>query len=220
MSLLPPPKAVIFDWDNTLVNTWPIIHQALFDTFTDMGHEPWTFEQTKARVAKSMRDSFPVIFGEGAPRASELYQKHYRENHLMKLEALPGALEVLERVQARGLCCVVVSNKKGGNLRKEVGHMGWEKYFDTIVGADDAARDKPHPDPVHMALAKSRIPPAPDVWFVGDSEVDIECAMNTGCTAILYGPDAKAHPEFTQTHYRGFPYHIHVHNHQETLALL
>ena len=28
---LPKPKAVIFDWDNTLVNTWPIIHDEVND---------------------------------------------------------------------------------------------------------------------------------------------------------------------------------------------
>ena len=53
---LPKPKAVIFDWDNTLVNTWPIIHEALAATFKEMGQQPWTLEQTMARVRKSMRE--------------------------------------------------------------------------------------------------------------------------------------------------------------------
>lgn len=217
---LPKPRAIIFDWDNTLVDTWPVIHEALNATFRDMGHEEWTFDQTRDRVKQSMRDSFPVMFGESWNQAADLYQGYYRASHLSKLHALPGADSVLERVKALGLYNVVVSNKKGPNLRMEVGHLGWNGFFSAIVGADDAARDKPHADPVHMAFDKSGITPGPDVWFVGDSEVDIECAMHTGCTAILYGELAKAHSSFTDTHYYNFPYHAYAVNHAELLALL
>jgi phosphoglycolate phosphatase len=119
-----------------------------------------------------------------------------------------------------GIYNVVVSNKKGGNLRQEVSHMGWDGLFDKVVGADDAARDKPHPDPVHMAFEGAPLMPSRDVWFVGDSEIDIECADNTGCTAILYGPLAKEQKEYSQTHYYGFPYHAYVEDHTQLLALL
>lgn len=217
---LPKPKAVIFDWDNTLVNTWPIIHAALEATFLQMGREPWSFEQTCMRVRKSMRDSFPEIFGEGWERAGELYQKHYRNNHLLKLEPLPLALELLEKIREKGLHCVVVSNKKGPNLRQEITHLNWGRYFDGIVGADDAARDKPFVDPVHLVFTGSDIRPGPDVWFIGDSDIDLECARNTGCTAILYGEMALAHPEYNDTHFQGMPYHAHAHTHRDTLKLL
>jgi phosphoglycolate phosphatase len=217
---LPIPKAIIFDWDNTLVDTWPIIHEALVNTFKDMGMEPWTMQQTQARVRKSMRDSFPEIFGPDWHKAGDLYQKNYRASHLKRLRPLPQSLEMLKKVKEMGLYSVVVSNKKGPNLRQEIEHIGWTNLFDNIVGADDAARDKPHADPVHLAFEKSGIAPAPDVWFIGDSEIDLECAINTGCTAILYGTLAQEHPDFTSTHYQGFAYHAHVHNHNETMKLL
>src|SRR5208282_4381923 len=135
---LPFPKAVIFDWDNTLVDTWPIIHAAINATLAEMGHEQWTFEQTKARVRKSMRDSFPGLFGPNWQKAGEFYQAQYRAIHLEHLKALPQAAEVLAKVKDKGLFSVVVSNKKGPNLRQEIEHLGWTKFFDTIVGSDDA----------------------------------------------------------------------------------
>lgn len=220
MQQLPKPKAIIFDWDNTLVNTWPIIHAALEKTFVERGLEPWSFEHVKSKVRKSMRDSFPEIFGENWHDAAAAYQAHYRASHLNKLEELPGAREVLELAKELGLHSVVVSNKKGGNLREEAKHIGWEHLFDNITGADDAPRDKPFADPVHLALSGSGIVPAQDVWFIGDSEIDLECALNTGCTAILYGDEALSHPEYRPSHYRGFPYHAHVHNHGHFLDLL
>lgn len=217
---LPQPKAVIFDWDNTLVNTWPIIHDALAKTFAERGLTPWTMQQTKARVRKSMRDSFPEIFGEDWQEAGKAYQAHYRASHLNNLEELQGACEVLQTVKDMGLYSVVVSNKRGENLRKEAAHMGWTDLFDSITGADDAARDKPFADPVILALSGSALAPARDVWFIGDSEIDLECAGNTGCTAILYGDEASSHPEYSTSHYKGFPYHAHALNHLQFLELL
>jgi phosphoglycolate phosphatase len=39
---LTKPKAILFDWDNTLADTWPTIHQAMSETFAAMGQEPWS----------------------------------------------------------------------------------------------------------------------------------------------------------------------------------
>ena len=50
------PKAVIFDWDNTLVDSWPVIHHALNETLEAYGKPLWTLEETKDRVRHSMRD--------------------------------------------------------------------------------------------------------------------------------------------------------------------
>lgn len=216
---LPKPKAVIFDWDNTLVNTWPIIHTALNATMQEMGKPLWTFDMTKQRVRKSMRDSFPEIFGDDWQRAGEFYQQQYRSNHLLKLEALPNAEELLRAVKDIGLYNVVVSNKKGPNLRQEVTHLGWDKYFDKVIGSDDATKDKPFCEPVHMAFEGSPHRLSHEVWFIGDSDIDLECAKNVGCTAILYGPTPKEHGAFTPTHFQSHPYHAYVETHRELIDL-
>lgn len=217
---LPKPHAVIFDWDNTLVNTWPIIHAALNATFAEMGKPAWTFDMTKARVRKSMRDSFPEIFGENWEAAGAFYQGQYRKNHLTNLEALPQAEALLKAVADAGLYCVVVSNKKGGNLRQEVDHLGWEAYFSKVIGSDDAKKDKPYAEPVQLAFAGCEHLIGANAWFVGDSDIDLECAQNTGCTAILYGPTPREQGDFTHTHFKGIPYHAHVDDHEAAVELL
>jgi phosphoglycolate phosphatase len=218
---LPLPHAIIFDWDNTLVDTWPVIHQAMVATFSDMGHAPWTLDETKERVRRSMRDAFPELFGDRWEEAGKLYQQHYLSSHLSAIQPLEGAEEVLKTIKLMGLHCVLVSNKKGPTLRKEVANLGWSGYFDNVIGADDAKRDKPHTDPVILAFEKTHIEPSANVWFVGDSDVDLECALNTGCTAILYGPlTASQRENYTHTHFYEKPYHVHVHEHAQTLDLL
>jgi phosphoglycolate phosphatase len=215
MSRLPHPRAILFDWDNTLVNTWPLIHRALNMTLAHMGHEPWSFARVKSDVKKSMRDSFPSLFGERWKDAAKHYQKSYREIHLEELQPLPGAAEMLDAIARPEIFVGIVSNKMGTTLRTELAHLAWEGYFNVAVGASDAARDKPHPDPVLLALKDSGLAPAPDVWFIGDSGIDLECAKNTGCTPMLFGDFQPEHGLF-----EGFAFAAHARNHQELLGLI
>lgn len=188
-SLVNYPKAVLFDWDNTLADTWPTIYESLYKTFTFFNLVPWTFEETRRKVHRSMRDYFPEIFGNNWQKASDIYLEHFKKIHLDNLVPLDGAEEVLKALASKSIYIAVVSNKTGVNLRKEVTHLGWDKYFTKIIGAKDAEEDKPSIKPVMLALEGSKIRPSKDVWFVGDSIIDVECANNTNCQAIFYGHD-------------------------------
>jgi phosphoglycolate phosphatase len=217
---LTPPRAVLFDWDNTLVDTWPIIHKALHETFTHYGMTPWTLEETKNSVARSMREAFPDLFGAQWEEAGLFYQQSYRKYHIEWLKPLPGALETIRLLKKVPPYMGVVSNKKGDNLREEVDHLEWKNYFRVIVGAQDAEADKPHPAPVCMALEDSGIELDKDVWFIGDSVVDLECAEACGVTGILYGDHETQMNGTRSGTYKGFPFHAHAKNHTELQLLI
>lgn len=216
MTTLTKPRAILFDWDNTLVNTWPLIHRALNMTLRQMDHPEWTYERVTKEVKQSMRESFPAMFGDRWKEAAQHYQQSYRAVHLEQLTPLPEVTAMLEAIPA-SIFVGLVSNKQGPTLRLEMEQLGWQKYFKVAVGASDAARDKPHPDPVLLALRDSGITPAADVWFVGDTGVDLGVAEATGCTAILYGDHDFNGDAST---YDGYPYHAHARNHAELKALI
>ncbi len=193
---MPQPKAVVFDWDNTLVDSWTTIHAALEVTFNAMGHVPWTLQETRDRVRYSMRESFPKLFGDDWERAGEIFYEAFERLHLERLTPTSGASDMLRTFHDAGLCLAVVSNKTGRYLREEATHLGWDGYFHNIVGAGDAARDKPAEDPIHMALAGSDIAAGPAVWFVGDSDVDMEIAHRTNCVPVLVRRQQPLEAEF------------------------
>jgi phosphoglycolate phosphatase len=118
------PRALLFDWDNTLVDTWETIHHALVVTLTAMGHEPWTMAQTKLRVARSLRDSFPQLFGARWEEARKLYLDTFLSVHLERLEPMAGATAMLQALGTDGFSLGVVSNKTGDVLRREADHLG------------------------------------------------------------------------------------------------
>ncbi len=192
------PAAVLLDWDNTLVDSWPMIYQALRETFVAMKRQPWTLEETKQRVHLSLRDSFPALFGEEWERAMQLYYDAFEQQHLDRLTPLPGAERLLKDLHAKGIYLGLVSNKTGRYLRIEVEHLGWHRYFTRTVGAGDAARDKPAKDGVLMALDGSNISPGIAVWFAGDSPADMEIAHNAGCYPVLIRKNPPEFDEFSR----------------------
>jgi phosphoglycolate phosphatase len=198
MTAVARPRAVIFDWDNTLIDSWGTIRQSLNATLVAMGHEPWTMEETRERVRLSLRDSFPRLFGDRWEEARRIYVDTFVSVHLERLEPLPDAEAMLAGLSAAGLHLGVVSNKTGRILRREAEHLGWSRYFGRLVGATDATADKPDPAPVAMALADSGIVPGEEVWFVGDTALDMQCALSAGCTPILLHAEASDEPEFTE----------------------
>jgi phosphoglycolate phosphatase len=185
---LSKPKAVIFDWDNTLVDTWPLIQTAIDATMEKMGQKAWGLEKVRDNVHKSMRESFPAIFGDKWEEAGEIYKKTYRASHLQQIQLLPNALELLSVLEEKGILLFVVSNKMGVTLRKEAAKLGIDKKFFALIGASDASADKPSKQPVELALLGSDLDPKKDeIWFIGDTITDVECARNSGCQPIVYG---------------------------------
>jgi len=190
------PAALLFDWDNTLADTWPAIHHALATTFRAMGQEPWTFEETRARVRASARDSFPALFGDRAEEAMAVFYGCFEADHLSQLRERPGATAMLERLEGAGFYLAVVSNKRGDLLRQEADALDWTRLFARLVGANDAARDKPAAEPVRMALDGSGLAPGRHVWFVGDTDIDLVCAATSGCVPVLLRAEPPRPDEF------------------------
>ena len=178
------PKAIIFDWDDTLIDNWRAIHAALNLTMDAMGHEQWSFEKTKSNVRRSMRDSFPEIFGDRWETAADIFLSAIRSNHLETINILEGVTEMLASLRSAGIFLGVVSNKNGQLLREEAEFLGWAQNFGAIIGATDAVRDKPDPAPIYLSLSESGFSFGEDIWYVGDAPSDMECAHRAGVLPV------------------------------------
>lgn len=209
------PKAILFDWDSTLIDNWRAIHEAINETLVAFGKEPWPIEEMPQRVRASQRDAFPKLFGAQWREARALFYARFEAGHLEWLQILDGAEDLLEGLKGQGFYLAVVSNKAGPFLRKEAAHLGWENYFAKVIGATDAPRDKPAPDPIDMALEGSGIARGPEVWYVGDGDIDLECAHNAGCVPVLIRPEPPGLDEFA-----GRPPRWHVRSCAELWALV
>jgi len=197
--ILGRPRALVFDWDNTLVDTWRVIHHALTKTFVALNETPWTLEEVRARVRRSAREAFPALFGPRADEAARIFYAAFEADHLAHLRPLAGAEDLLrDLARCDGLYRAVLSNKLGHLLRREVAHLGWTPFFTKLVGANDAKQDKPARDALEMALEAEDLMPGPDVWVIGDTDVDITCGIAHGCKAVLVRSTPPRPEEFQE----------------------
>jgi phosphoglycolate phosphatase len=179
------PSVLLYDWDNTLVDAWAGITAALNAAFAAFDHTLWTVEDTRNRVRVSLRESFPVMFGDKWEHARDIFYRTLSDQHLDHVGPMDGVPDLLEAGVAwpQG----VVSNKAGAFLRREVTHLGWNRFFGSVVGAGDATIDKPDPAPIHLALAQLGRTAGPTVWYMGDTALDMQAARAAGVTAVLIG---------------------------------
>ncbi|HET8997300.1 MAG TPA: HAD family hydrolase [Acetobacteraceae bacterium] len=181
----PRPTVLLYDWDNTLVDGWAGITAALNAVFAAFDRPLWSVQDTRERVRVSLRESFPIMFGDQWEHARDLFYDTLAEQHLQHVQPMPGAAEAL--LAGAPWPQGVVSNKAGRYLRAEVAHLGWAGHFGPVIGAGDASADKPDPAPIHLALSRLARIADESVWYLGDTALDMQAARAAGVTAVLIG---------------------------------
>lgn len=189
-------KYVVFDWDGTLADTYPVISAAYDHTFDTLGLPRIPYDEVK-RITSTLqnKDTLGAVFGERKEEAAAAYYDFIGRHHATSLEAMPGARTVLEFCRRQGLKSFLITNKKTRYVAEEIRHLGFENLFDKVVAAGEYAEDKPHPLATH-AVFGGRLPPADEILVLGDGAADFQTARtydHDGKTArcIIYNPKGK-----------------------------
>ena len=128
-----------------------------------------------------------------SPQVQEIvdaYRHLYRTRVVPEAAALafPGVVSGLKQLHERGLALAVVTSKQSDSARLILEASGLSRYFTTVIGVNDTALPKPHPDPALLALERLEVAPRAAV-FVGDTVHDLATAqavpMRT--VAVTYG---------------------------------
>jgi len=183
---LKKPDAIFFDWDGTLVDSLPALHNYYNHVLTVFEKPSITLEQAKNNIRRSAREVFPEVFGDRSEDALKVFYDYVADKHIDHLAPFVDSHEFMDGLSRYGIPLGSVSNKKHSFLIKEITHLGWDKYLVSNIGAGVAAKDKPEPDPLVMAIEKIGLSPAKNViWYVGDTETDIQAAIAAGCQPIF-----------------------------------
>ncbi len=184
---LPRPELILFDWDNTLVDTSPIIALAMASTLAELNFPKFNEAEYKLALNMSLRERFPKLFGERWQEAREIYYAAYDFHSEHRLEAFVGAEAVIKYFYDLRVPMGLISNKRGDMLRKEVQLLGWGDYFIASTGAGDADADKPSGIIYREFLLASSMSEPQDFWMVGDSLTDMDFARAIKARGIFIG---------------------------------
>lgn len=130
----------------------------------------------------------PSVDAEEVKKIQDIYTPYYAAHCDRKTGPYDGILEVLKRLRAAGVKTAVVSNKPDIAVQKLVDDL-FTGMFDLSVGEMDGVRRKPAPDMTEKALRDLGTADKKDAVYIGDSEIDMQTAENSGldCISVDWG---------------------------------
>lgn len=183
---------VIFDLDGTLLNTLDDLADAVNYALRRMGMPERTLAEVRSFVGNGVRRlmELSVPGGFANPDFEEtfaVFKEYYGEHCNDKTRAYDGVVELLRELKEEGYALAIVSNKLDSAV-KALSEIYFEGIVPVAIGEKEGVAKKPAPDTVYAALKELHMP-AERAVYVGDSDVDIMTAKNSGlpCISVLWG---------------------------------
>lgn len=181
----------VFDLDGTLLDTLQDLANSVNYALRQHGMPEHSIDDIRRFVGNGVRLLMERAVPDGARNpqfeaAFATFRQYYMQHSLDTTRPYDGIPELIHELKNRGCQMAVVSNKMMAATQELVHH-----FFPDIpvaIGEHEAAgiRKKPAPDTVFEALRQLE---CGNAVYVGDSDVDIETARNSGlpCISVLWG---------------------------------
>lgn len=203
-------KLFIWDFDGTLLDTYPNITGYLHAALSDYG-----YEVSQTEILEKMMETIPFAIRYYSelyhlPDLSLRYHQYYQEEATAPVSAFPGVIEVLRRVQEIGAANYIFTNRNKTiyPMLEKAGILG--EFKEIVTAEDPHFMVKPAPDTIQYLMKQYGGTPENTV-MIGDRCCDLESGYNAGCrTCHLLTPAVPQYP----------PCDWRIQNYQEMLALL
>lgn len=179
-------KAVIWDLDGTLLESYHVIVESIYLTFLEAGIE-MSREMIKEYAIRSSSSSlFYRVADEKGIDVATLFAR-YRQISGSKyklIAAMDGAQETLQGLQKMGVEHYVFTHR-GTTTVPVLDHLGMTDFFGEILTSRSGFARKPDPEALTYLIQKYDLDPE-NTFYVGDRNLDIACANNAGIRGILF----------------------------------
>jgi len=187
-------QTYVFDLDGTLLDTLGDLAASTNYALRTHGMPEHSLDDVRRFVGNGVRVLMERAVPQGAENpqfeaAFQTFREHYMQHSLDTTKPYDGILETLEALKAEGCRLAVVSNKMMAATQELCRHF-FRDTIEVAIGEHEAQgiRKKPAPDTVNEAFRQLGIGKERAV-YVGDSDVDILTARNSGlpCISVLWG---------------------------------
>ena len=186
-------RAVIFDWDGTIMDSAARIVECLRKADQKAGLPELSDEKYRSIIGLSLRQAIEALHPDAPSELIDISEAEYRIQFLEKcdLQSVPfeGMTELLDNIEATGTPMAIATGKSRAGLNKVLSddETGYGKYFFTTKSGEETAC-KPDPKMLQEIMDESGIA-LEHCLMVGDSEFDLKMANAIGMDslAVSYG---------------------------------
>ncbi|WP_298447849.1 HAD-IA family hydrolase [uncultured Marinobacter sp.] len=179
-------KAVIFDWDGTLVDSVDHIAESLHQAATDLGYPALEREAYRDIIGLGMVEAlerlYPGLGRDEITSIREGYANYFFRKVTTPQNLFEGMADVVLDLRSSGRGCSVATGKSRRGLEPALVSSGLGSHFD-ITRCADETRSKPDPRMLEEILLFYGIKPAEAV-MIGDTRYDLEMAQRIGMPSI------------------------------------
>jgi pyrophosphatase PpaX len=186
-------RAVLFDWDGTLVDTLAYMWEA-----TEVVMRRYGLRVDEARYRAEFTPDWRLLYRRfGMPAAEiepagQLWWSVYRGHREAAL--LPGARRAVRRLREAGYLTGLVTAGHRENVEHQLSRHRMAGLFPVRVYGDEVPQAKPHPEPLRRALRALGLSDGSEAAYVGDSFDDLRMAIAAGARPVgivsVLGDDA------------------------------
>lgn len=213
------PEIIAFDWDNTLALNREVVVNSMNKVLSKYGKAEWDIiKKEKRDKNKSLKENFVNFFGlEFEKQAYNDYLNFYNEFNYL-LQAPENAKELLKILNDKNIKIIIVSNKERKLLLDEIKVLYNDINFYKIMANGDSEKNKPDASPIFKAVEDLNLKiNCNNMWLIGDSNQDIDCAYNANIQPILYGKGKIADTEYFEEKKKATPPMIQIFNFKEII---
>lgn len=172
-------KALLFDFDGTLLNTNDLIIQTFMHVLEERFPGQYSPKDCMNFIGPSLKETFEQLTPNEIDEMIERYRQWNYANHDNLVTEYDGVVDTLEKLKEKGIRLAIVSTKRRDTIEKGLELMGAKHLFEFWVGVDSVKNVKPDPEPVLLAIEKLGVSKE-DVMMIGDNYHDILAGKNAG----------------------------------------
>src|ERR1043165_6163164 len=181
--LIDTVRAVFFDVDGTLLDTFDFIYGAFEHAFEEHGVPPLTREEISVLMGGPLEEVYATMAAEfDAKELSETHRR-FQANNLALANLFPSTVRVLDELKRRNLKIAAITTRSKRTSVKSLETTGIAQYFDLVISGEDVTRLKPDPEPIQKALDHLSLLTS-DAIMVGDTHADIEAGKNANVRTV------------------------------------
>lgn len=175
-------RGLIFDFDGTLVNSYPLIEEAFSHVMRTHRLDPSAQHLFRQSRGLPLPEQMKLV----SPDMWEALVATYRSvdatlGHARVFRGIPTLVRKLHRA---GAPMGVVSCKRRALVEAELQAAGLRAFFDVVIGFEDVTPSKPAPDPLLAAIGRLGLSRSGAV-YVGDSMVDLQTGRAARVRTVL-----------------------------------
>ena len=181
-------KAFIFDLDGTLLNTISDLCDSINLALDHFGYPHFSESDIKLKVGNGMkvliRRSVPAEYDEAqVEKVLQVFLREYKIHQMDKTAPYPGIVDLLHKLNQKGIPCGVISNKQNPNTQSIIQHFFGDITFTFVSGEVAGIDPKPDPTLTLRCIQEMNLLPE-EILYVGDTKVDIATGHNAGLKTV------------------------------------